>query len=301
MQIADYLATQPFAFALTALAFGLMVGSFLNVVIYRLPLMMQRDWEKQCVEFLAERPHWEVRRKPDAPPEDSAPFNLSKPDSHCPQCKREVRAWENIPVLSYLVLRGRCAGCGWRIPVRYPAIELVTGVSAALVANHFGFGWPALMAMLLTFALIALTMIDVDQMLLPDDITLPALWLGLVLNAWGTFTDLHSALIGAVAGYLVLWTIYWAFKLLTGKEGMGYGDFKLLAALGAWMGWQALPLIIILSSLVGAIYGVAAIALGGHAREKPIPFGPYLAVAGWIALLWGGTITDAYLQFSGIR
>jgi leader peptidase (prepilin peptidase)/N-methyltransferase len=271
------------------LLLGLVVGSFLNVVIYRLPLMMESRWRRDCCELL------EVE-----PGREDPPLNLATPNSHCPHCKAAIRPWQNIPVLSYLLLGGRCASCGADISPRYPAIELVTGLMTMALAWYFDVSWALLGAMLFTWALISLTMIDVDHQLLPDDITLPLLWLGLLFNLGGTFTDLQAAVIGAMAGYLVLWSIYWLFKLLTGKEGMGYGDFKLLAALGAWLGWQALPLIILLSSLVGAVVGIALMIVKRRGREIPIPFGPYLAAAGWIALLWGDAITARYLGALGI-
>ncbi len=290
MALLDLLANSTaWLLAITALL-GLMVGSFLNVVIHRLPLIMQRDWRSQCAEYL---------EQPEQAPADEA-ISLSRPRSRCPHCGHAIGALENIPVISYLWLRGKCANCGARISPRYPIIEIVTALLSAAVAWHFGFGWALAGGLLLTWALIALTMIDVDHQLLPDNITLPLLWLGLALNLGGLYTDIDSAVIGAMAGYLSLWSIYWLFKLATGKEGMGFGDFKLLALLGAWMGWQALPVIILLSSAVGAVIGIGLIVLRGRDRNIPIPFGPYLAIAGWIAFLWGDRITQAYLQFSGI-
>lgn len=300
MHYIEYLASNPLAFSLTCLVFGLLVGSFLNVVIYRLPIMMDRDWVSQCVEFLRDKPDWEVTFKGEKRQDEAETFNLVLPDSHCPQCDKKITALENIPLISYTVLRGKCSACGCKIPIRYPLIELLTGMLVMITGTHFGLGWPALFAILLTCSLVAMTVIDLDHMLLPDSMTMPLIWLGLLLNIQGMFVPLHDAVIGAVAGYLSLWSVYWLFKLLTGKEGMGFGDFKLLAALGAWMGWQSLPLIILLSSLVGAIYGLTAIALKMLAREKPIPFGPYLAMAGWIALLWGDQITRSYLEMSGL-
>ncbi len=270
-------------FIAAAALFGLMIGSFLNVVIHRLPRMMERDWSVQCAELRGETP------------EPAEPFSLLRPRSHCPHCSRPVGAMENIPVLSFFVLRGRCRGCGKPISWRYPAVELATGLLFGLVAWKLGPNLAAAGAMGFVAAMIALTFIDFDTQLLPDDITLPLLWAGLLLNVSGTYTDLTSAVVGAVAGYLCLWTIYWLFKLLTGKEGMGYGDFKLLAAIGAWLGWQMLPLTILLSSLVGAVVGVGLIVLAKHGRNVPIPFGPYLAVAGIIALFWGKSLTHAYL------
>jgi len=268
---------------------GLMVGSFLNVVIHRLPLMMERDWKAQCMEYMGQ-----------APTEEEHGLGLARPRSRCPGCGHSIRIHENIPVLSYLWLRGKCSSCGKPISLRYPLIELLTAALSAVIAWHFGYGWQATAALLLTWALIALSMIDIDHQLLPDSITLPLLWLGLILSLFSVFADMRSALIGAVAGYLSLWSIYHLFKLLTGKEGMGFGDFKLLALLGAWMGWQSLPLIVLLSSAVGAVLGGAMIAFQGRDRHQPIPFGPYLAIAGWITLLWGDQISGSYLRWSGM-
>jgi leader peptidase (prepilin peptidase)/N-methyltransferase len=233
-------------------------------------------------------------------PAAEAPLTLARPRSRCPHCGHAIRFYENIPILSYLWLRGKCSDCGARISPRYPLIELLTGVLSAIVAWHFGFGWQAGAALVLTWALIALSMIDIDHQLLPDSITLPFLWLGLVLSLFPVFADVRASLIGAIAGYLSLWSIYQLFKLLTGKEGMGFGDFKLLALLGAWMGWQSLPMIVLLSSAVGAVLGGAMMVIQGRGRHQPIPFGPYLAIAGWIALLWGDQISGAYLRWSGL-
>ncbi len=277
------LLADPAVFALAAGFFGLMVGSFLNVVIHRLPIMMERDWAAQCAELRNE-----------APPVFE-PLSLARPRSRCPQCGHAITALENIPVVSWLLLRGRCKGCATPISLRYPLIEAVTGLLFAFAAWHFGFTVAGLGALVFVAALIALTGIDFDTQLLPDDITLPLLWVGLALNAFGVYADLKSAVIGAMAGYLSLWGVYWLFKLVTGKEGMGYGDFKLLAALGAWLGWQMLPLTILLSSLVGAVVGIALMVFGRHGRNVPIPFGPYLAAAGVIALIWGKPLTHAYL------
>ncbi len=270
---------------------GLIVGSFLNVVIYRLPRMMERDWRKQAREYLDQEP---------GPEEGENPFSLARPASHCPHCGHKIRAYENVPLVSWVLLGGKCSCCANAISVRYPLVELATGVLSAVVAWHFGFGWQAAAALLLTWALIALSMIDYDHQLLPDAITLPFLWLGLVFSLMPLFADVRSALIGAVAGYLSLWIVYQTFKLITGKEGMGFGDFKLLALFGAWLGWQALPGVILLSSLVGAVVGGLLIALKGRDRQQPIPFGPYLAAAGWISLLWGEQIRHAYLNWSGL-
>lgn len=266
-----------------AAAFGLLVGSFLNVVIHRLPRMLEREWDVQCAELRGE------------PLPSVAPYSIVRPRSQCPHCSRPVQALENIPILSYLALRGRCKGCGKPIGWRYPAVEALTGLLFGLVAWHFGLTWAAAGAMLFIAALVALTFIDLDTQLLPDDITLPLVWAGLVFNLTGTFANLSSAVIGAMAGYLSLWSVYWLFKLFTGKEGMGYGDFKLLAAIGAWLGWQVLPLTILLSSLVGAVVGILLIVLAKHGRSVPIPFGPYLAAAGILALFWGRPLTQAYL------
>ena len=275
---------------LCLLSLGLVVGSFLNVVIYRLPLMMETRWRKDCCELL------------EVPQEKEAPrLTLATPNSHCPHCGSAIKPWQNIPVLSYLLLRGKCAVCGVGISLRYPTIELITGLLTLSLAWYFALSPALLGAVIFTWALVTLTMIDVDHKLLPDDITLPLLWLGLLFNIDGTYVSLTDAVIGAMAGYLILWSVYWLFKLTTGKEGMGYGDFKLLAALGAWLGWQALPLIILLSSLVGALCGIALILLKGRGREVPIPFGPYLAVAGWIAMIWGDEITSRYLAASGLN
>lgn len=267
---------------------GLLVGSFLNVIIYRLPKMMEAEWRQQCAELLDNG---------DAASVENAPqFNLAFPSSHCPVCNHSIRAWENIPVISYLFLRGKCSACKTPISLRYPIIELVTGVFSAVVIYFFGLSYLGLAALVFTWCLIALTMIDVDTQLLPDDITLPLLWLGLIANSFGLVVPLQDAVWGAIAGYLSLWSVYWLFKLVTGKEGMGYGDFKLLGALGAWMGWQMLPQVILLSSLVGAALGIAMIVLRGRDKNIPIPFGPYLAIAGWIAFLWGDYINRTYLQ-----
>ncbi|HEU5436721.1 MAG TPA: A24 family peptidase [Telluria sp.] len=271
------------AATIVAAVFGLLVGSFLNVVIYRLPKMMQRDNDN----YVAHESGKEL------PYQDT--FNLMVPRSACPHCGHKITALENIPVISYLALRGKCSACKAPIPVRYPAIEAVTAVISAALIWHFGSGWAGIATLFFAFALIAMTCIDYDTQLLPDDLTLPLLWAGLLLNINATFVPLQDAVIGAAAGYLVLWAVYWLFKLATGKEGMGYGDFKLLAALGAWMGWKALPSIILISSVVGAVVGIALIVFAGRARDKTIPFGPYLAAAGMIAMLWGAPIA-AYSQ-----
>ncbi|MCB1706907.1 MAG: prepilin peptidase [Halioglobus sp.] len=269
------------------LCLGLLVGSFLNVVIYRLPVMMETRWRRDCCELL------ELEQE-----KQEAPLNLATPNSHCPHCKTPIKIWQNIPVVSYLILGGKCGHCAAPISLRYPVVELVTGLMTLALAWFFPFSPALLGAVLLTWALITLTLIDVDHQLLPDDITLPLMWLGLLFNLLGTYVSLQDAVIGAMAGYLILWTIYQLFKLLTGKEGMGYGDFKLLAALGAWVGWQMLPEIILLSSLVGAICGITLMLVKRRGKEIPIPFGPYLAVAGWLAFLLGdGSYGSVFAQF----
>ncbi len=281
----NFLQTNSIALYTTITILGLIVGSFLNVVIFRLPTMMHRAWRKECREFM---------EMDEDGQHDEQQFDLIKPDSRCPHCQHEIRAWENIPVISYVVLNGKCSACKTRISMRYPAIELLSGILSFLIAWHFGFGIQLIPALLLTWALIILSFIDIDHHLLPDDITLPFLWLGLLINLFAVFTDVYSSLIGAMAGYMSLWLVYIVFKIVTGKEGMGHGDFKLLALLGAWMGWEVLPLTIILSSLCGAIIGVSMILFGGRDRKQAIPFGPYLAMAGWIALIWGQEISTAY-------
>jgi len=274
---------------------GLLVGSFLNVVIYRLPVIFKREWRKDCVNYLEE--NYKAKIQLDTSKEPAEPFNLVKPDSTCPDCGHKIRAWENIPVISYIFLKAKCSNCKTPISFRYPFIELLSASLAALCAWNFGFTVAGFSAVLLSWALISLAMIDYDTQYLPDQITLPFLWLGLILNLENTFTSIESAIIGAIAGYLALWSVHHLFKLVTKKEGMGYGDFKLLALLGAWMGWQFLPVIIILSSLVGSIIGISLILFKKHQREIPIPFGPYLAIAGSIALLWGTEINQSYLNW----
>ena len=281
------LAGSPAAFIATLGLLGLLVGSFLNVVIYRLPLMMERAWRAECAAL----DHAEA-----APvAADPAVFNLVRPRSRCPHCAAPIAAFDNIPLFSWLLLRGRCRHCRAAIPVRYPLIECCAGVLAALAAWRFGFGPFALLAAGVSWTLLALAVIDYDTQLLPDDLTLPLLWAGLAVNLGGNLAGLQAAVIGAIAGYLSLWSVYWAFRLTTGKEGMGYGDFKLLAALGAWLGWAALPGILISAALVGAVIGLLLIGLGRHARGKPIPFGPFLAAAGWLHLLWGNVLQDLVL------
>lgn len=265
---------------------GLVVGSFLNVVIYRLPKMMEREWREQCAELHDEA----VEARP--------PYNIVAPRSTCPDCGHRITALENIPLISYLALRGRCSQCHATISVRYPAIETLTGFISGFIAWHFGYGFEAFAALAFTWAMITLAFIDLDTQLLPNDITLPFLWAGLLVNLGDTFTDIHSAVIGAVAGYLALWSVYRAYKLITGKEGMGHGDFKLLAVIGAWFGWQMLPLVIVFSSVVGTIIGIGLILIAKHDRHIPIPFGPYLASGGMLALLWGNQINSAYFTLA---
>jgi len=269
--------------AIVAGIFGTMIGSFLNVVIHRLPKMMQRDWDNYAAQEAGK------------PPVHADRYNLVVPRSACPHCGHKIGALENIPVASYLVLGGKCRACKAPISARYPIVELVAGLFSALLVWRFGSGMAGLAALVFAWMLIALTFIDADTQLLPDDLTYPLLWLGLLVNLNGAFVPLQEAVIGAAAGYLVLWSVFWLFKLATGKEGMGYGDFKLLAALGAWLGWKMLPVIVLLSSVVGAVVGIAMIVFARHGRDKPIPFGPYLAAAGFLAMLYGQEIIDAYL------
>ncbi|MBL0533953.1 prepilin peptidase [Aeromonas dhakensis] len=283
--ITDVFHSLPWLYFSLVFLFSLMIGSFLNVVIHRLPIMLEREWQAEYLSYF----------NPETQPQQEERYNLMVPRSACPHCGHAITAMENIPLLSWLWLKGRCRECQAPISARYPLVELLTALLSLVVAATFPPGWALLAALLLTWVLVALTFIDLDKMLLPDQLTLPLLWGGLLFNLAGGFVPLADAVIGAMAGYLVLWSLYWAFKLLTGKEGMGYGDFKLLAALGAWLGWQALPIVLLLSSLVGAIIGISLILLRNHHQNKPIPFGPYLAIAGWIALLWGDTITRWYL------
>ena len=290
MSLLDFLASHALAFVLCTLLAGLLIGSFLNVVVYRLPKMLLRDWQAQAREIL------------NLPTEsDGQTFNLILPNSSCPHCAHEIKPWENIPIFSWLFLRGKCSACKTPISTRYPLVELTCGLLSAYVAWHFGFTWQTGSMLLLTWGLLAMSLIDADHQLLPDALVLPLLWLGLIVNQFGLFANPADALWGAIAGYLSLWSVYWLFKLITGKEGMGYGDFKLLAMLGAWGGWQILPLTILLSSLVGAVLGVIMLRLRNAETSTPIPFGPYLAIAGWIALLWGEQITASYLQIAGFK
>jgi leader peptidase (prepilin peptidase) / N-methyltransferase len=289
MDLLDTFRALPAFYIGTALVFGLLVGSFLNVVIHRLPKMMEADWRQQCLEFL----HPQEGAKAAAQP--ARKYSLVVPRSACPACGHKITALENIPILSYAVLRGKCSACKAPIGMRYPAVEALTGLLTAYLAWRFGVTLLAPLAVVFAWAMIALAFIDADTTLLPDDITLPLLWLGLAANVGGLFAPLPSAVIGAVAGYLILWLVFWAFKLATGKDGMGYGDFKLLAAIGAWLGWEMLPLVILLSAVAGALVGIAGIVFRGRETGAKLPFGPYLAAAGLIALIWGARLNAWYL------
>ncbi|RSC27436.1 prepilin peptidase [Pseudomonas putida] len=287
MNLWTFLADQPGYLLASAAVLGLLVGSFLNVLVHRLPVMLERQWQNEAREVLG------------MPVEAHERFDLCLPASHCPGCGHRIRAWENIPVVSYLALRGRCSACKGRISPRYPLVELACAGLSLVVAWHFGMSVQALLALVLTWCLLALSLIDAEHQLLPDVLVLPTLWLGLVVNAFGVFVPLADALWGAVAGYLSLWSVYWLFRLVTGKEGLGYGDFKLLALLGAWGGWQVLPLTLLLSSVVGAVIGLCLLRLRKASLGATMPFGPYLAIAGWIAWLWGDEIYASYMQLLG--
>jgi leader peptidase (prepilin peptidase)/N-methyltransferase len=297
--VLEPLAQSPAAWVALALILGLLVGSFLNVVIYRLPVMLDRQWRADCVE---------PAPASGGAAASAAPFNLTVPRSTCPACQAPIKAIHNVPLLSYLTLGGRCANCRARISVRYPVVEALCGALSALVAWRFGFGASAACAMVITWFLIALTFIDLDHQLLPDSLTLPLLWLGLLasLTGWASGTqnlpvDPVSAISGAALGYLSLWAVYHVFRLLTGKEGMGYGDFKLLAGLGAWLGWRMLLPIVLFAAVVGAVTGIGLIVVRRHQRGVPIPFGPFLAAAGWIAMMWGPQIVTRYLGLYGLQ
>jgi leader peptidase (prepilin peptidase)/N-methyltransferase len=290
MSFSGLFAESPASFLVVVALLGLVIGSFLNVVIYRLPIMLANQWKRECRTWL--------EGEDALPIEDIRPYNLIVPRSRCPHCGHKITALENIPIISYLILRGRCAECRASISVQYPLIEASSAILALLVVWQFGYSWQSAAAMVFTWSLIALSVIDIRSGLLPDIVTLPFLWLGLLVNIEGTFTNLTSSVFGAVFGYLSLWLIYHVFKHITGKEGMGYGDFKLLAMLGAWLGWQTLPLIVILSSFLGAVVGVTLIFLKKHSRDIPMPFGPYLAGAGWFAMLWGSQIIDTYFEYA---
>ncbi|GAB57074.1 prepilin peptidase [Rheinheimera nanhaiensis] len=286
-----FLSDYPSLFILAATIVSLIVGSFLNVLIYRLPIMMEREWQQEYQAYFS----------PDANAAKAEPFNLAVPRSRCPKCQSAIKAYDNIPVISWLMLGGKCRNCKASISARYPAIEALTALLSATVAWQLGFGLPALLLILVTWVLIALTFIDIDKMLLPDQLTLPLLWLALLFSLTDSaMVNPAQAIVGAACGYLSLWSVYWLFKLLTGKEGMGYGDFKLMAVFGALLGWQQLPLIILLSSVVGAVIGILLLSIQGKDKATPIPFGPYIAAAGWIALLWGEQLTGAYLRYLGL-
>jgi len=280
----------PLSFYITIAVLSLTIGSFLNVVIYRFPKMLEQGWYAECREFLAD----EVS---DIPEKKQTTITLSTPSSTCPKCDHKIRFYENIPIISWLFLKGKCSACKEPISARYPLIEAATAVLSVVIATHFGVTYLTLFALILTWGLISLTMIDFDHMLLPDQITYPLLWLGLLVNLSGSIVPIEQAVIGAVAGYMSLFTVMWLFKLITGKQGMGHGDFKLLAVFGAWLGWQLLPLLILMASAVGAIIGISLMIFNNHQRQQPIPFGPYLAIAGWICLLWGEGIWQWYLGY----
>jgi len=271
-------------YIIVASLLGLLVGSFLNVVIHRLPIMMEMDWRKQCSSLSGIDKSVKAKK-----------YNLISPRSACPHCQKEIAAWHNIPIISFLMLGGRCKECKASISWRYPAVESMSALLVGLAAYKFGFSLNTLAASAFVLALLSLTFIDLDTQLLPDDITLPLLWLGLLFNLNGGFTDIQSAIVGAAAGYLVLWSVYWLFKLITGKEGMGYGDFKMLAAIGAWFGWMMLPAVILLSSIAGSIIGIGLMAFAKKGRNTAIPFGPYLALGGIAALFWGNQLSHLYL------
>ncbi|MBJ9976650.1 prepilin peptidase [Pseudomonas sp. S75] len=287
MNLWTLLAEQPGVFLAGAALLGLLVGSFLNVLVLRLPVMLERQWQHEAREVLG------------LPTVTHARFDLCLPASHCPGCGHRIRAWENIPVVSYLMLRGRCSACRGRIAVRYPLVEVGSAGLSLVVAWHFGLDWAALLGLVLTWCLLALSLIDVDHQLLPDKLVLPTLWLGLLANAFGMFVPLTDAVWGAALGYLSLWSVFWVFKGITGKEGLGYGDFKLLALLGAWGGWQVLPLTVLLASVVGVVIGLSLLKLKRTSLQTTLPFGPYLAIAGWIAWLWGDEIYASYMQLLG--
>ena len=293
----EYLAQNTTAFIITAGIFGSFLGSFLNVVIYRIPVMLDKEWREAATEILTEQGIDVASQESD---ENAEPFNLVFTRSTCPSCGHKITALEIIPILSYLFLGGKCSSCKTSISIRYPLIELLTGILFAYAAYHFGWGPKAAATMILIGFLVPLIFIDIDRKLLPDNLVYPLLWIGIFFNLHQAFVDLDASVIGAIAGYLSLWSIFWLFKLVTGKEGMGYGDFKLLGALGAWLGWKMIPLIIMLSSVVGAILGTLILFLNKKGRETALPFGPYLAIAGLIALFWGDVIINRYFIFMGI-
>ena len=283
------MTNSPAYFYTIVVVFSLLIGSFLNVVIYRLPKMLEQGWKSECREFLADELAKPIQV-------DESPITLSTPSSSCPKCQHKIRFYENIPVISWMFLKGKCSQCKTKISLRYPMVELATAMLSVVIAANYGVTFTTLMLLVLTWGLICLTLIDVDHMLLPDQITLPLLWLGLLVNINGAIVPLHDAVVGAVAGYMSLFSIFWLFKLITGKDGMGHGDFKLVALFGAWIGWQLLPLLILMASAVGAVIGISLMVFKNHQREQAIPFGPYLAIAGWITLLWGNGIWSWYLS-----
>lgn len=280
----------PVVFTVVAVLFGLIIGSFINVVAYRLPIMLERQWRSQCLELLEQEPEEDL----------DGTYNLVVPESRCPSCDTPIKPWHNIPIFGWLFLRGRCSHCSTEISLYYPLVELAGGVLSGIVAWQIGPGIEAVIVMAFTWTLLALAVIDLREQLLPDAITLPLLWAGLIVSLFGFFVEVHSAVIGAVAGYLTLWIVYWVFRLLTGKEGLGYGDFKLFAAFGAWMGWQALPVIIVMSSMVGAVVGVTLMLVNSNGWGQRLPFGPFLAGAAWLTLLWGDELLHAYYSLFGI-
>ncbi|MCP5351890.1 MAG: prepilin peptidase [Chromatiales bacterium] len=282
--------SHPLVFTVTAVLFGLIIGSFINVVAYRLPIMLERQWRSQCLELLDQEPEEDL----------DGTYNLVVPESRCPSCDTPIKPWHNIPILGWLLLRGRCSHCGTEISLYYPTVEFAGGLLAGIVAWQIGPGTEAMLAMAFTWTLLALAVIDLREQLLPDAITLPLLWAGLIVSLFGVFVEVQPALIGAIAGYLILWMVYWVFRLLTGKEGLGYGDFKLFAALGAWLGWQALPIIIVLSSAVGAVVGLAMMAMRSKGWGDRLPFGPFLAGAAWLTMLWGDRLVEIYYGLFGI-
>ncbi len=284
MSLIESFRAFPLLFVAAVATMALAIGSFLNVVIHRLPKMLERQWRDELTELNGQ----EIAAAPR--------YNLMVPRSACPACNHPIGALENIPLVSYVVLRGKCSACRTGISPRYPFVEALTGVLSGYVAWRYGFSWHTLAALVFVWSMIALAFIDLDTFYLPDDITLPLVWAGLIANMAGLFVDLQSAVIGAIAGYLALWVVFWSYKFATGKDGMGYGDFKLLAAIGAWLGWKMLPVVILLSSLVGAIVGISLIVFARHGRDVPIPFGPYLVLGGLIALFWGDQLLQYYLQ-----
>ncbi len=297
--IIQALQTNPTILITVCLVFGLLLGSFLNVVIFRYPIMLFREWEEMAKDILKDR-GFKITAPAQAFDKQPEKFNMVVPRSACPKCGHKISSMENIPIISYLVLGGKCRGCKTSISIRYPFVELLTGLCFAVLASHFGFGWPLVCALLMTSYLVSMSFIDIDHQILPDTMTLPLLWFALLCAYNSLYLSLADAVLGAMVGYLALWSIYWMFKLITGKEGMGYGDFKLLAGIGALVGWQQVGLVVVLSAGVGAIIGGMLLAIQGKGKETKIPFGPYLAVAGWITFLWGDVIIAKYMAFAGL-